>query len=193
MATPSKSRHRGLQRSPRPDAALGTTDADEIPPSSISRITESVRKAPRPASFMKNNTCRNDKHALPIVAQTPTRGPTKLVGRSNSYSTSMSASNDRPRTLAKQGELKLPGADHASSLPYVLPPWPTRSQDTPSRGRSTDFNDGYRKLKIEATPSRAAPTGRNVPAATVLSSSQEKETSIYSSLGWDYDDVDELL
>lgn len=166
---------------------------DEIPPSSISRITESVRKAPRSASFTKSNTRRDDKYALPIVAQTPTRGPTKLLSRSKSYSTNISASNESTRTLVHQGELKLPGADHALSLPYVLPPWPTGFQDTPSKGRNTDCSDGHKKHNIEATPSRAAPTGRNAPAAPVPSPSQEQETSIYASLGWDDDDIDELL
>lgn len=199
MATPSKSRHYDtlpdVIRFPRPKRASAATSLDEVPPSSVSRISDSARKAHESSSFCKDGKRLIDSNVLPTIQQTPTRGPTKLLGCPLSFSTTMAASEDIVHLTPRATKSKSPEAKPALFLSYSLPSWPSRVQETPSKARTADYDFRQEKHKIEATPSKpilSTKDSTNTSAAAALSSSQEQETSIYASLGWD-DDVDELL
>lgn len=199
MATPSKSRHHDVLaddlRFSRRMPASAATIMDEVPPSSVSRISDSARKAHGSSSFGKDGTRRIGSNVLPTIEQTPTRGPTKLLGRPMSNSTTVTAGEDWGHLTPRATELKPPDANPASFLSYSLPSWPSKVQETPSKGRTADDNVGREKCKVGATPSKhfqATKDSTDTSAAAAVSSSQEQETSIYASLGWD-DDVDELL
>lgn len=199
MATPSKSRHHDILaddlRFPRPKPVPAATGLDEVPPSSVSRISDSGRKAHRSSSFRKDGTRHIGSNVLPIVEQTPTKGPTKLLGRPLSFSITMAASEDPGHLTPRATKSKPPEAKHASSLSYSLPSWPSKIQETPSKGRPANNSFRQEKHHIEATPSKSVQTTEdsiNISAAAALSSSQEQEPSIYARLGWD-DIADELL
>lgn len=83
MATPSNNRHKdvygGLPPVPRQNVAP-LPDLEEVPPSSISCVPSSSRKAQRSPFLAPDSTGKIGGSALP-VAETPTRGPSKLWGR----------------------------------------------------------------------------------------------------------------
>lgn len=195
MATPSKNRYRNVLaddlRFPRPHSASAATTLDEVPPSSVSRITDSVRKAHGSSSFCQDGAPRIGSNALPTVEQTPTRGPTKLLRLPMNSSTAEAAGEGQ---ISYTRRLKSPEVNPDSSLSFSLPPWPSKVQETPSKGRTADHSCQQGKRRIEETSSKPFMTIQDSPktsAAPMFSSSQEQETSIYASLGWD-DDADEL-
>jgi hypothetical protein len=194
MATPSKNRHCNVLadlRFPRPHSASAATTLDEVPPSSVSRITGSVIKAHGSSSFCQDGAPWIGSNVLPSVEQTPTRGPTKLLGRPMSSSTAKAAGEGQ---MSYTRKLKSPEANPDLSLSFSLPPWPSKVQETPSKERTADHSFQQEKRRIEETPSKPSVTIQDSPktsAAATFFSSQEQETSIYASLGWD-DDADEL-
>lgn len=193
MATPSNNRHKdvygGLSRLPR-QSRVSLAELEEVPPSSISCVPSSSRKAQQSPVLAPDSTGKTGSSALPI-AETPTRGPSKLW--------------DRPPSIAA---LESGAATIHPSLLSAVSRLPKVSDDS--------CNSAYRSLLVHETPpkfrfalqieqpevatthatSAIAPFAADKPSDSstkAISSplSQEKEESIYAALGWD-DDVDEL-
>ena len=198
MATPSRSRHHDIladdPRFPRPKPASAAPNLDKIPPSSVSRISDSARKAEKSSPFSKDGTWRSGNDVPPTVEQTPTRGSTKLFGHPTGLSGTMAAGGDLVRSLPHATKLGPTEANPGSFLSYSLPSWPLKVQETPSKGRTADHNHQQEKQNVDATPNRPVLVTKDSTSAfavTAFSSSQEQEPSLYASLGWD-DDADEL-
>lgn len=199
MATPSKKRHNdifnGLPRLPRPNAAAATAppELEEIPPSSLSRISDSMRKAGRPSALLDGNPRVGS--VLPTIEQTPTRGPSKLLGRPMSSSTRTLVGLSRVQPYPSASRMKPQEAAARLSVGYALPSWPLSTHETLSESRATDRTEQGDDDSIQATRNKAMLAGEkstDTSATALLSSSQEQEKSIYASLGWD-DDMDDAL
>jgi len=194
MATPSKNRHKdvfgGLPRLPRSNAAAPPPILEDIPPSSISRVNDSARKPQGSSSALVKESLRKvyDKD-LSNVDQTPTRGPSKFLGR--------------PRTSSgiwPGAEIAWPLISAAvlqpseSSVSHTEPPWSSTADETPTKDRAIGQSDRPEALGSEATPNKPSSIASRSEYSqnpTPPPQAQETTMSIYATLGWD-DEIDEL-
>ncbi len=201
MATPSRNRYNnnvtGLPRLPGSHLAGTTEPVSEIPPSSISKISDSIRKTRGPPILAMGNSRPHCGDGVPNVEQTPTRGPSKLVGRPTSQCTNV-VINERSAAPYLGPTRSKP----SHSAPDTSPSRPLSSrrhqnvQDTPSKARAAHHTEGCSDDAIQEKPDKVhLPTANSIVtfSTAVLSSSAKQEKSIYATLGWDNDDVDELL
>ena len=194
MATPSKNRQwnpfSGLPRLPQPNASAPPEELEDIPPSSVSRVPSSTRRAP--STLVKGSTKRFGDRLLPSVEQTPTRGPSKFLGRPAASSAVMASTAEIPQSSPAGPELKPPNVPSGLSASST---WNTNIHETPAKYRTIYHVDQAEELDIEATPIKVPlndkPLKDALQADPPSSQQQEPEISIYASLGWD-DDVDEL-
>ena len=197
MATPSKNRQwnlfSGLPRLPQPNTSALPEELEDIPPSSVSRVPTSTRRAP--STLVKSSTRRFGDRLLPSVEQTPTRGPSKFLGRPAASSAVMASTAEIPQSSPAGPELKPPNVPSGLSASYRSSTWNTNIHETPTKDRTIYHVDQAEEPDIEATPIKAPlndkPLKDALQADPLSSQQQEPEISIYASLGWD-DDVDEL-
>lgn len=193
MATPSNNRHKdvfaGLPRLPRSSAAQPSV-LEEVPPSSISRITDSARKPPGASGLVRDSS--RTKRILSNVQQTPTRGPLKFLSGPRTSSGSIPAEKiARPLHFT-------PGHQPATTVAgpgvsYSEGSWPSTAHKTPATNRPFCQPDQAEALGIEVTPVKLPPIALTFesPREPPPHLAPETSMSIYASLGWD-DEVDEL-
>lgn len=127
------------------------------------------------------------------IAETPTRGPSKLRGRPPISTAAIESVADITHPPPLPAASKLPKASNDLFTPTR---WSLQSYQTPSKFRCSHEVERCGDASIHATPVKA-PSAANVHSenstkAVLSPVLQEKEESIYAALGWD-DDVDELL
>ncbi len=195
MATPSNKRHKdvyvGLPRVSRQSIA-SLPELEEVPPSSVSCVPSSSKKVRGSPFLAPDSTGKSGSSAFPI-AETPTRGPSKLRGRPLISTTAMESVADVPHPPPPLAASKQP---KASNSLLSSAHWPLQVHETPSKICSTYQTEQSEDAIINATPVKAQPAAKkpteNSPQAVLSSLLQGVEESIYTALGWD-DDVDELL
>ena len=196
MATPSKNRHGGipvgLPGLPGCHAAPAPTAVVEIPPSSISRISDSTSKARDPSLGTDRSQQRYEAGFL-TNAQTPTRGPLKVLGRPPEPGTSFVTAIDPPPPVSSVANWKpLKAVFHVSSM-HPSSVGPANIQDTPPKARKVHRADAHEDNTVHETPKKTIATTNDSMKSfqvTAPPSPDQREQSIYASLGWD--DVDDL-
>ena len=202
-ATPSKNRYTnsslGLPSLPRSHSAGRTDvvvapDIDEVPPSSVTKISDSVSKAKRPPTVTLAPSRQSGGNLLSSVEQTPTRGPSKFLGRPPSRSAGLKKGGDPIITDHDSTRPKLQRSITCGPSLDNLPSWSMNIQATPSKARGTQDAESRIDDSIQQTPEKAmltkdtpvrhSPNAKSFPLV-------EQENSIYASLGWD-DDIDDL-
>lgn len=203
MATPSKNRRHhvfpDLPQIARPNsafAAVAAADLEDVPSSNVPQISDSTQKTKQSSTIWKDwapRSSNNNSGGL-TVEQTPSRRPSRLLGCLLTPSIDMAAEETRvyqsPHSTRLKPSEAIPGLNKSPSLPM----WFSKIHQTPSKGRTADHFDRKEPI-VEATPEKSVLSIQdftNPSAVTALSSSQEQETSIYTSLGWD-DDADDLV
>ena len=194
MATPSNNRRKdvygGLPRLPRQDT-VPVPELEEVPPSSISCVPSSSKKAPQSPALAPDSTRKTGRSALPI-AETPTRGPLKFQGRPPPSTAMMQSHAEiyQPSPLSAASEI--PKAVNIVSAPTD---WPLHVHETPSKFRYSREvgQSGGKTLDAMSVkdPSVAEKPLESSTQPVPSPPPQDKEDSIYAALGWD--DVDELL
>ena len=191
MATPSNNRRKdvygGLPRLPRQTTAP-VPGREEVPPSSISCVPSSSRKAQQSPFLAPDSTAKTGCNALPIV-ETPTRGPLKLWGRPPPF-VAMESHADIHQPLPLSAVSDISHAVNMSTPSH----WPLHVYETPSKFRHSKEVKQAEGTAIHAmsdTAPSAADKPSNISMQPVPSASQDTEESIYAALGWD--DADELL
>ena len=194
MATPSNNRHKdvygGLPRLPRQNIAP-PIELEEVPPSSISCVPSSSKKAQRSPFLAPDSIGKTGCSALPI-AETPTRGLLKLRGRPPTSIMAMKSRTDMsqpsPLTAASKTRKATNNLDTSTH-------WPLHVHETPSEFRYSYQGEQPRDTTIDAIsvkhPSAAKKPLESSTKPDRSPLPQDKEESIYTALGWD--DVDELL
>ena len=175
MATPSNTRHKdvygGLPSFPRQTIA-SIAELEEVPASSISCVPSSSSKAPQSSFLAPDSTGKGGSGAL-SMAETPTRGPSKLWGREKGSVSDIH---------------RLP------PLSVARKSWHLPVHETPPKSHSYEMEQSEDAI-IDATPVKAQPAaerpGETSPKAVSSPLSQEKGKSVYAALGWD-DEFDEL-
>lgn len=194
VATPSNNRHKdvygGLPRLPRQSIA-SLPEVEEVPPSSISCVPSSSRKAQHSPFLAPDSTRKIGTGALPIT-ETPTRGPSKLWGRPPVCTATMESAADRSQPPPLSAASKVP---KASNDLFTSTRWSLQGHKTPTKFRCSYQVERSGDTSIHATPVKA-PSAENKPSENLTKAVlspllQEKGESIYTALGWD--DVDELL
>lgn len=190
MATPSNNRRKdvygGPPRLPRQITAP-VPEQEEVPPSSISCVPSSSRKAQQSPFLAPDSTAKTGRSALPI-AETPTRGPLKLWGRPPPFAAAMEYHTDIHQPL--------PLSDINNAVNMSTPRhWPLHVYETPSKFRHSKEAKQAGGTAIYSMSEKApcaADKPSNFSTQPVPSlASQDTEESIYAALGWD--DADELL
>lgn len=176
MATPSNNRHKdvygGLPSFPRQSIA-SVAELEEVPTSSISCVPSSSSKARR-SSFLAPDSTRKGGSGALSMAETPTRGPSKLWG----------------------GEKESVSDIHRlPPLSVARKPWPLHVHETPPKPRCLYEVEQSEDAIIDATPVKAQPAAERPaetsPKAVSSPLSRGKGESVYAALGWD-DEFDEL-
>ena len=198
MATPSNNRHKdvygGLPRLPRPSTAV-LSEVEEVPPSSISCVPSSSRKAQQISLLAPDSTKKTNKSAL-LTAETPTKGRSKLSGHLPTSTAAVGSIGHIIQPSPQPSPLSV--ASRHPEAPENLSRrlrWPLRVHETPSKFRYPYKAEQSGDGTIHTTPVKApsAPDkfleDQNKTDLSPLS--PDKEESIYVALGWD--DVDELL
>ena len=193
MATPSNNRRKdiygGLPRLPRQKTAP-VPEREEDPPSSISCVPSSSRKAQQSPFLAPDSTAKTGRSALPI-AETPTRGSSKLWGRPPPFAAAMESHADVHQPLPPSA-----ASDKSNAVNMSTPRhWPLHVYETPSKFRRSKEAKQAGGTAIDSMSDKApsAPdkpsnfTTQPVPSLASL----DTEESIYAALGWD--DADELL
>ncbi|KAL8682202.1 MAG: hypothetical protein Q9186_001740 [Xanthomendoza sp. 1 TL-2023] len=202
MATPSANRRRDVyvsQPSQLQKSMTMQVEPEEIPGSSCIRVPASIIKPPADVQVGSDSTMPR-KRLMPAIEQTPTRGPSKFsranVMRNGNLDTaeeviaatpSSVTTARRPASVLKRGQGR---ADQPLPESFGV-------QGTPSRRASTGLKTGLARSGIESSPvkplgsvsANVAATSKTMTSAPI----QKADPSIYQSLGWDDDDVDELL
>ena len=167
-------------------------ELEEVPPSSISCVPSSSRKARESPFLAPDSTRKTGSSALPI-AETPTRGPSKLWGRPPISTAAVESGGDMSRLPPLSAASKPPKVSNDLS---TFTQWPLQIHKTPSKFPYPDRAEQSVHAAINATPVKVPPVANKLadksPKAVLSPSSQGKEESIYAALGWD-DDIDELL
>lgn len=199
-ATPSKNRQGNpfapQPRLPPPNTATSVEELEDVPPSSVTRIPSSTKRAL--STSAERTTQRLSSRLLPSIEQTPTRGPSKSLHRAASSSAVIALAAENVQSSPVCLGSKRPNMDRMLSESYEPLSWATDVHETPTKNRTTYPFDRAENSVIEATPVQILPTEQAYSAplddrqADVPSShSKEPLRSIYASLGWD-DEVDEL-
>ena len=194
MATPSNNRHKdvygGLPRLPRPSTAA-LSEIEEVPPSSVSCVPSSSRKA-RQTLLLAPDSTKKTGNSAALTADTPTRGRSKLLG----HLPTLIAASESLGDMAQPPPLSVGSRNpEAPENPCTTIRWPLRIHETPSKFRYLYQAEHPGDAIIHATPIKtpSAPDkpledqNKNVSSPLL----PDKEQSIYVALGWD--DVDELL
>ena len=195
MATPSKQRHQdvfaSVPRLPRGQVASRVVgQVDEVPPSSASKITDSAEKARNPSALTSDCPQQRYESILPAIEQTPSRGPSKLLGRPPTVGFSLIGNHDT--------SVDYPETDEAGSKPqkaavemFSSKSCSSDTPGTPSKARTVESN----QATVQATPDKvidSADSSKVLPAIALAPTTlRAPGESIYASLGWD-DDFDEL-
>ena len=200
-ATPSKNRHNnlypGLPKLKRSNTA-GDAQVDVVPPSSISKITDSVSKEPHLTGVSNATLHKEAQPSLTVLEQTPSRGSLKLKSHivdqahstrlvPNSLQTQCSATPSKPTKFIRH-----------LSVPDIVPPRSTSVTETPPKHHNTlpvdlHLNDENGDITSEIPHKDEPPEFCNadsIDATAAPFSSQDYDANIYTSLGWD--DVDDL-
>ncbi|KAK0509818.1 hypothetical protein JMJ35_008212 [Cladonia borealis] len=187
-ATPRKNRKGNpfalLPQIPPLNATPSTEDLENVPPSSVTRIPSSTKRLP--STSVDRTTQRLIDTLLPSIEQTPTRGPSKTLHRAASSSAVTTLAADIVQSSPVGPGLKRPDINRMLSASYEPLSWATDIHETPTKNRTTYLLDRAEEPVIEATPIQNLSTHK-APSPTM----DERQRSIYASLGWD-DDVDEL-
>lgn len=197
MATPSKNRQRylfgALPQLPRADASGPPEELEDIPPSSVSRIPSSTKRAS--FTLAKSSAQRSGDRFLPGIEQTPTRGLFKFSMLPNTSSAAITSVIEVPQLSPPKPESEPASASSEVLVSYRSYTRNTDVRETPTRGRTIYHVDRAEESDVGATPikvqSNDKPVHDILPADLPGSWEQEAGTSIYASLGWD-DDIDEL-
>ena len=194
MATPSNKRHRdvygGLPRFPRSNVAA-LPELAEVPPSSVSCVPSSSRKAQQSPFLGPDSTGNSGRSALPI-AETPTRGPSKPRACPPTSTMATVSHADISQSSPPSAAPKIPKATNDL---FNSTRWALHVEETPSKARYSYQVENSGGTTTDATSVTASSAVGN-PMETMREIapsplSQDKEESIYAALGWD--DVDELL
>lgn len=194
MATPSNNRRKdvygGLPHF-REQGIASLPEIEKNSPSSVSCVPSSSRKARQSPFLAPDSTRKAGNPALPI-AETPTRGPSKLW---ESPPISTVAIESVAEKFQPPPLLAAPRSPKASNGLSTSTRWPLQIHETPSKFRYPYQVEQSEDATINATPVKAQPaasksTDRS-PKAVLPPFSQGKE-SIYAALGWE-DEIDELL
>ena len=193
MATPSNNRRKdvygGLPRLPRQNTAP-VPEREEVPPSSISCVPSSSRKAQQSPFLAPDSTAKTGRSALPI-AETPTRGPLKLLGRPPPFAAAMESHADIHQPLPLSAASDISNAVNLSTPRH----WPLHVYETPSKFRHSKEAKQAGGTAIHAmsdkAPSAADKSSNCLTQPVPSPASQDTQESIYATLGWD--DADELL
>ena len=197
MATPSKNRQRypfgALPRFPRADASAPPEELEDIPPSSVSRISSSTKRAP--FTLAKSSAQRSGNRFLPGIEQTPTRGLSKFSMLTNTSSAVITSVIEVPQLSPPKPESEPASVSGEVLVSYRSYTSNTDVRETPTRGRTIYHVDRAEESGVEATPIKVQSNDKSLdniqPADLPSSWEQEAGTSIYASLGWD-DGIDEL-
>ena len=193
MATPSNNRRKdvygGLPRLPRQNTAP-VPEREEVPPSSISCVPSSSRKAQQSPFLAPDSTAKTGRSALPI-AETPTRGPLKLWGRPPPFAAAMESHADIHQPLPLPATSDISNAVNTSTPKH----WPLHVYETPSKFRQSkeakQAGGTAVYAMLDKAPSAADKHSNFLTQPVPSPASQDTQESIYAALGWD--DADELL
>ena len=193
MATPSNNRRKdvygGLPRLPRQNTAP-VPEREEVPPSSISCVPSSSRKAQQSPFLAPDSTAKTGRSALPI-AETPTRGPLKLWGRLPPFAAAMESHTDIHQPLPPPATSEISNAVNMSTPRH----WPLHVYETPSKSRHSIEAKQAGGTAIHVMSDKAPSVADRLSIVSTQPvpspASQDTQESIYAALGWD--DADELL
>lgn len=201
MATPSKNRQGGIFAGlPRMAASHFEPQAEleEITPSSISPIPCSTTKILEQPALAGMTSINRPQYLLASLDQDPTRGSSRFTGQLTSSFAAMRSGNKMSQTPLPSSYMRPQEAPAERDPRDALPRWPPNALATPPKPLKGLDNATPQTSEhaVQATPVKgpaiAPKTVETSPKAPPLPSSQEKEVSIYASLGWD-DGPDELL
>ena len=202
MVTPSTNRYKNMfpevSNLPGSQTLMALPEAKELPPSSIHKISDSTRKPVAPSTSSISGTKRTTTKRLHTVEQTPTRGPEKFIGRPTEASISSGKVSNEDLTMLQPdfatSKSRFSAIDQ-SSLPPLLTGSP-HVQATPPKVYSTDpskdSGNSHKNQGIMERKARVTANSPKISPATASPPSDKHENSIYTSLGWDDDDIDEL-
>ena len=178
-----------------------------IPPSSDPRIPSSSIRPSLLVDETNKSTNRHFSWPVPTLEQTPSRKAARAdttslcdaIKADQDVDELSQASSELP-TLVSQPLFTRPSAPGRRPS-YTLPPLPTTAQVTPSRKVATTGNHTQTGSSIQDTPVKGGgktptveklldnvPKNLQTPKTAVIT-----QQSIYESLGWGDNDVDELL
>ena len=193
MATPSNNRRKDVYgrppRLPRQNTAP-VPEREEVPPSSISCVPSSSRKAQQSPFLAPDSTAKTGRSALPI-AETPTRGPLSLWGHPPPFAAAMESRADIHQPLPLSAASDLSHAVNLSTPGH----WPLHVYETPSKFRHSKEAKQAGGTAANAMSEKVLSTAEKLTNFLTqpdpLPASQDAKESIYAALGWD--DADELL
>ena len=196
MATPSKNRRAniiltGLSSSYQ--ARKSAAEVNEVPPSSISKVSESIKKA-RGSSFSATEMSQQTYEGiLRAHEQTPTRRPSKASSRPLGPSIGSEKHDEFMVPSSGRSDREPPNVVVGSSISRLLSSYYPNIQKTPSKAR-LPCRSGEHEEIVQVTPNKiflntVELTAENATAS--VPSSDQPEQSIYAKLGWD-DDIDDL-
>ena len=200
-ATPSKNRHNnlypGLPKLKRSNTA-GDAQANSVPPSSISKIIDSVSKERHSTVAMNAMLHKEGQLSLAVVEQTPSRGASKLKSQIVDPAASTRLVPNAIQTQCSATPSKPTKSIRHFSVPSMAPSRSTSVKDTPPKNHDTSPVGPCAHNKngdiIPEIPHKDEPpepgNADSIESTAVPLSSQDYDANIYTSLGWD--DVDDL-
>ena len=193
MATPSKDRKRdftGLPRLPR-QPMISHTEVEEIPPSSVSKVSCSATKAGT-SSVLRQSSIQKPSASLSHVEQTPTKGPSKFFVRSTSFCDMQS-----PRPSASRSSFQAM-VEEAPPI-HLFPPQPSPRMvavhSTPTRKEKSVSQSSPRRaesLGIDMTPVKSWKSSIAENLASQGLHPAQEATAEQAAYDNDGDDVDLL-
>ncbi|KAL9012177.1 MAG: hypothetical protein Q9173_003046, partial [Seirophora scorigena] len=198
MATPSANRRRDVfarpQSRPLPSSVM-QQGVEEEAPSSFTHVPASTVK-PRDDAVARGATSNARQPFMSTVEQTPTRGPSKFAHLGHVTAREGIIQRTPSSTMKVDGIMSI--QDTSQRGGYRRPAGLSRVPITPSRKAAMDSRGSLQLAHCEGTPMKCLTSvSANVRKASkdieVSPASNEADVSIYKSLGWEDDDVDELL
>ena len=196
MATPSKNRRTNVIVTSLPSshtAAAPAPEVNEVLPSSVSRISDSTRKAQR-SSFSVTEVLQQPPEGILLAhEQTPTKHPLGMLSRGLRPSTSSVGQDGFVVPSFGRSDREPSNFVAGTSKTRNLSAYRRNIQDTPSKVRMPSYSK-EREGIVQVTPNKAMVTTivpMEKPAMVIPPSMDQQEQSIYAKLGWD-DDIDDL-
>ncbi|KAL8865304.1 MAG: hypothetical protein Q9174_006959 [Haloplaca sp. 1 TL-2023] len=201
MATPAANRRRDVyanQQSQMQNSTLAQHESEDMLPSSCSHVPASSVK--QSEETITDSLQRPKKRLMPMIEQTPTRGPTKYTYPSNGVPTKLDLAGERGQgTPSMIMDSVVPASVLAAGRKEMdqVSLGGNGVQATSSRKSTIDFRVARPSLGDISTPTKPlrSVSGNLITArSSVVGSpaSNGRSASIYKDLGWD-DDVDELM